>query len=129
MDLAFFPEELIEEVEFALSAGYSFVSFPIKGGYIFPDGSILEIGDDDHSLISMDLWKKYKLITYRLISNGKDVEIRMFVPITKAQARVLRRFFKESPVLDVWLNVVDNGKEERYHFSPEEAVNYLRLKS
>ena len=126
MDLSFLPEELVKEVEFALEAGYSFVSFPVKAGYILPDGSILEIGSDDHSLINRALWEKYNLITYRLISGGYDVEIRMFMPITQAQVRVLRNFIKKSPVLDVWLNVVRNGSEVRYRFSPEEAIGALR---
>lgn len=51
------------------------IGYGFRGGFIFKDGSILDIKDDDHSIISFDYVCKNGIITYR-ISEG-DLYIRI----------------------------------------------------
>jgi hypothetical protein len=61
-----------------------------KGGFILSDGTIVEIGLDDHSILPPGLWEKYGIMTYRFINNNRDLFIRILDRISDQQLNTLR---------------------------------------
>lgn len=51
------------------------LNYAFRGGFIFNDGSVLDIGDEDHRIINFDYSCKKGIVTYRIINKG-DLYIR-----------------------------------------------------
>ena len=79
----------------------------LSSGFIFADGSILDIDGEDHTIIDKDYWIKYRMITYRRL--GVEVNFRIFGGVTIKQVGVILAFMMVAP--DVVVDLYDeNGK-------------------
>ena len=74
-----------------VSVGYREVNHPIRAGFIFPDGSIVDIDLDDHSVVDQGELEEFGIITYRYSSNG-DLFIKLFAEPTDEQIEALSNF-------------------------------------
>lgn len=79
--------ELTEEMQ---SYYYNFCdALECSHGFIFPDGSSLDIADDDHRTLNIDLWASGQIVTIHKNNREKDVFCRIHKGLTIQQMRAL----------------------------------------
>ncbi len=73
-------------------------------GFIFPDGSIIEIGPyEDHRIINMKDWNEHKLITYDV--SAKEANFRVHGGLTWSQLEVMESMCRANDVDYVYIDV------------------------
>ena len=86
-----------------------FLDFAAAGGFIFEDGSILEIGEGtDHRIISIEKWNQENIITYRIF-NRSELNIRInSLNISYAQMSTLRELNDTYGFNNIYFDIYNN---------------------
>lgn len=126
-DISKFPPELREDIEYVLEAGSGeFTSFPAKRGFIFDDGSVLELSfGEDHRVISSGNWEKFGIVTYT--SGQSDASIRVNGYLTYSQCEVLKEWLEVYSFSEIYIDVYENGHlaESKAFYDYFEAIRFL----
>ena len=79
---------------------------PFVSGFIAPDGTVIDIGSDDHTILNRECWNALNLVVYRFTDRGKTLNLRVFNWITEEQKQKLleRIHFLKELYIDVYLN-------------------------
>ena len=126
-DVSKFPPELREDIEYVLEAGSGeFVSFPMNRGFIFDDGSVLELSfGEDHRVISSDSWEEFGIVAYT--SGQSDVAIRVNGYLTYSQCEVLKEWLETYGFSEIYIDVYEGGRlaESKAFYDYYEAIEFL----
>ncbi len=102
-------KEIIDELE---EIGYKAVRYPKTSGFIFPDGTIVEIGDDDHTVVSRKAQRRFGIHSYRITTSTKELFIRIEGDLTPQQVKAFEKFNVRLPFLKaVYIDI-----EDKYSF-------------
>jgi len=75
-------------------------------GFIFRDGSVIEIGiGEDHRIISMEDWLRLNLVTYTALNRECDYRVNGF--LTYAQAEIMVRICEVISGHTMYIDVYD----------------------
>ena len=108
--------DLIDELR---EMGYKVVSTPKKAGFVFPDGSIVEIGDEDHSVIGYEDRERFGILTYRFDSEG-SLYLRIEGDVSLQQERALRKFKPNK-----WIFIDVDGHSLEFEAREVDDLGYL----
>ena len=90
-----------------------------RRGFIFPDGSVLEIGPyEDHRVIPIDEWNSMHLVTYDV--KAEEADFRVNWGLTWEQAEVMAEMINLAGSQHVYIDVYSRGDIRK---KPIEYVN------
>lgn len=106
------PEELSHEWVYA--CGNEYIGY--SRGFIFPDGSVLEIGYyEDHRIISPEDWLRLHLVTYSIMHG--EANFRVNGLLKWPQAEMMKDMCEMKRVGQIFIDVYND--EDRYMGSIE----------
>lgn len=78
-----------------------------KHGFIFTDGSVLDIGiGEDHRIVDIEDWTRYSIATYTIY--GREADLRVHGYLTYRQAEVFVAMCEAQGIDDIYIDVYDS---------------------
>ena len=117
-------QQYLQEVEEGIVTDY-----PMQAGFIFRDGSILEIGKyEDHRIISPDEWDEQNIVTYRITEgySGRELFIRINEGFYWQQYELLKDFLSVEGFSSIFVEVWEDGAKKGFKtFDSYEVMKFL----